>query len=169
MGIGQICVICKAYMRQHRYLRGWLICICGFCKMEKEVITLKDYWMGRNEEYSQDLTKEIEENAAILVSRVNAFLTELGVTTAEVSSGWRPLTINNATPGASKGSAHLTGEAVDLLDDKDQSLAKKIQENIPLLEKFDLYLENPTRTIGKHTNWAHLQTRKAKSGRVFQP
>lgn len=169
MGVDRICSICLAYMRRYDAPLGWLSCICGNRKMEKELITLKDYWMGRDEKYSQDLSKEIKENAQELVTKVNAFLTELGVTEAKVSSGWRPKTINDATPGASKGSAHLTGQAVDILDDKEQSLAKKVLENLDIAEKHGLWIEDPKRTIGKNQNWLHLQTRKAKSGRVFTP
>jgi hypothetical protein len=168
MSNNQVCSICLAYMTKQNAAIGWLRCICGNRKMEKEIITLKDFFMGRDESHKDELTKEFQENAQILVTRVNAFLTELGITTAKVSSGWRPPSINAATPGAGKTSAHLSCQAVDILDDKEQSLAKKVLENLDLVEKYDLYIENPDRTKGKNQNWLHVQIRKA-SKRVFQP
>jgi hypothetical protein len=155
----------------HPKLKEWLKCpTCAYCRKEKPVITLEKYLMGRADQYPRDYTSDIEKNAKTLIQRVNTFLEELGVDKAEVSSGWRPPSINASTKGASKKSSHMTGEAVDLKDDKDQTLAKLILQNKDLLVKHDLYLEDPSSTIGQYTNWVHLQTRKTASGnRIFKP
>jgi hypothetical protein len=136
--------------------------------MNDELFNIKDYFMGRDDSHSNELTKELKENARELVSRVNAFLDDLGIEEAKISSGWRPKSINDATPGASKTSAHLTCQAVDIKDDEDQSLCNLIKDRLDKLEEFDLYMEDPDRTKGKFTTWCHLQTRKAKN-RIFKP
>lgn len=141
--------------------------------METEVIDLEAFFSHsgaikrRDEQYKDEFTKEMLENAQVLLSRVNNLLKFLNISNAKVSSGWRPPSVNATIPGAGKKSAHLTCQAIDILDDKDQSLAKLILKDESILEKFDLYLENPDKTIGKNTNWVHLQIRPA-SKRVFQ-
>lgn len=86
--------------------------------------------------------------------------------------------IMNRTVGGADNSPHLTGEAVDL-QDKDYKVSKYLMNNIELLERVGLYLENPacctSKTITKNfnnrvymNNWVHLQTRKA-SATVFNP
>lgn len=84
----------------------------------------------------------------------------------------------NFTVGGVDNSPHLTGEAVDLRDD-DYKVSRFILNNIELLERVGLYLENPycctSKTITKSyngrvymNNWVHLQTRPA-SATVFNP
>lgn len=64
-----------------------------------------------------------------------------------------------------KFSAHLSGEAADVWD-RDRELKKFCVENLPLLEKAGLYMEDPTKTL----TWVHLQTRPPRSGnRIFLP
>lgn len=117
---------------------------------------------------SEEWDLETTLNAVELLERVNALLLHLKISKADVTSGFRPSEVNSKTKGASKKSAHLTGEAVDLLDDQNQTLAKQITKD--LLEKFDLYREDFDYTRGKYTNWVHLQTRKTRSGkRIFKP
>lgn len=134
-------------------------------------VSLHDYQMGRNRIYPQEWTPEVENNAIELLKRVNAFLKDLVTAVPaldkemKVSSGWRPAAINANIANAAKKSAHMTGEAVDLLD-INQSIAKEIVKYPELLAKHDLYLENPNSTKG----WVHLQTRRTKSGnRIFNP
>ena len=116
---------------------------------------------------SPDLNKAAILYATILLERVNKALKHLGIEQVDVSSGFRPFGTNGKV-GGSKRSAHMTGQAIDLMDDKDQSLAKAFTK--PILEKFDLYRENYTDTRGKWTNWVHLQTRPVPSGkRIFKP
>lgn len=84
----------------------------------------------------------------------------------------------NYSVGGVVNSPHLTGEAVDLRDD-DYKVSRFILNNIELLERVGLYLENPycctSKTITKSyngrvymNNWVHLQTRPA-SATVFNP
>jgi uncharacterized protein YcbK (DUF882 family) len=117
---------------------------------------------------SKELTQEVTDNIDKLIIPVNNLLAELGIKSVKISSGFRPSAINAAVANAAKKSAHQSGEAVDIIDDKGQSLAKKI--TLKLLEKYDLYMEDPAYTIGKNTNWVHLSTRKTRSGkRIFIP
>jgi hypothetical protein len=81
-----------------------------------------------------------------------------------VSSGWRPGIFNKKAGGANN-SAHITCEAIDI-HDADGEFAKWCLDNLDVLEKAGLYMEDPSRTIG----WVHLQTRAPASGkRVFLP
>ncbi len=106
---------------------------------------------------------QILTNALILVRRVNALLAHWG-DKVYVSSGYRPQAYNKRAGGAAN-SAHMTCEAVDLRD-AEGKLAAFIKEQAWLLQKYDLYMEDPAAT----PTWCHLQTRKTKSGaRVFKP
>lgn len=135
-----------------------------------DILKYQDITMGRDSQYPNEFNNEIEQNIRILLERVNPFLNELKVTTCSVTSGWRPSVINANTSGAAKKSAHQSGQAVDILDDKDKKLAKLILDNKQLLDKYNLYMENPDYTNGKYTNWVHLQCRATKSGnRIFIP
>ena len=117
---------------------------------------------------SPELTEEVKDNIDELIEKVNALLADLGVKSVKLSSGFRPSAVNAKIANAAKKSNHSIGKALDIMDDKNQSLAKKV--TIELLEKHDLYMEDPAYTKGKSTNWVHLQTPKTKSGkRVFIP
>lgn len=127
------------------------------------MITLEQYWMGRDKKYQQDMSQEIRDNAILLVSRVNILLNKMGVETS-VNSGWRPLTVNKQVGGSLK-SNHITGKAIDLNDD-DGSIDEWCMNNLKELEKIGLWLEHPKFT----PRWAHLQSVQPKSGnRVFLP
>lgn len=68
---------------------------------------------------------------------------------------------HNAVVKGAKNSAHISGEAADMV--RTEELLKLIQSNLVTL---DLYMEDPSVT---HT-WIHIQTRKTASGiRVFKP
>lgn len=117
---------------------------------------------------SPECDANVRNNAGLLLLKVNALLSELGVTKAVISSGFRTSAANDATSNAAKKSNHLAGKAVDIEDNKDQTLCKKITK--ALLEKHDLYREDSDSTKGNHTNWIHLQTTKTSSGnRIFKP
>lgn len=113
-----------------------------------------------------ECTDEVKANALALLEKVNAFLDELGVTDATVSSGFRPSEVNNATPNAAKKSLHKVGKAVDLLDDAAGTLATLVYNNQELLKKHGLAIENPGWTVG----WLHIQDELPKSkNTVFIP
>ena len=139
--------------------------------------------MGRDKTHADELTESIRANAQETVDRVNGLMKlwaedhGYGVMNAiEVSSGWRPLSVNLSTPNAALSSKHMTGEAVDLKDDKDRSFARWCLRNtVPLchqegradlLQEIGLWMEQPQWT----PTWVHLQTVPPHSGRrVFVP
>lgn len=145
----------------------------------KELITIDQYFTdfitkkNRRIEYPADFTQEIQDNAVKLLEKVNAFLAEIGVMNSrQVTSGWRPDAINSATPNAAKKSLHMRGLAVDILDDKDQTLAKLVLTKPDVLRKYGLFVESPDHTKGKNTNWCHLDCspeRSDRPSRMFIP
>jgi len=154
-------------------LNKYLRCnICGNTVKEPIVpIKLQD-WITSSGSYperakSKELTDEVKANAEELLKRVNALLEELGIEKTKLSSGFRPSDVNKAVGGAKK-SNHQSGKALDIIDDKNQSICKKITKE--LLEKHNLYREDSTATKGKYSNWCHLQSEPTKSGkRIFMP
>lgn len=125
----------------------------------------------RRKQYASDFTKEINDNAIILLDKVNSLLGELGIQKSDVTSGWRPAAINAKTPNAAKRSAHMISKAVDILDNHNQDLAKLIASRPDLLRKYDLFLENPDSTRGVNQNWVHLDfmARSDRPSRIFLP
>jgi hypothetical protein len=158
-------------MNSRTDIPGWLACSCGYRKVEIPVITLEMQLMGREKTHTSELNQEIINNINELLDKVNALLFELGIKKATVSSGWRPPTINANVTNAAKKSLHMTGKALDILDDSNQSLAKLILTRPDLLIKYSLWLEDPAATKGKNTNWVHLDmgTRRDRALRVFKP
>jgi hypothetical protein len=139
------------------------------------VITLHDYYMGRDVKYKKLLTPELRANAVITVQKANLLLNmalSAGVyldpdptTGTLVSSGWRPPAVNANTPNAARRSKHMTCHAVDINDDN-RELDDWCMSNLDSLEKVGVWLEHPAATKG----WCHWQTVPPKSGnRVFYP
>ena len=139
----------------------------SYARSGREVITLQEYLMGRDEEYPNEYSEEIRENAKGLIAKVNAYLEDLGIEKVKVSSGWRPPSYNRQVFGAAPNSLHMTGHAVDI-SDPHRYLARKLIliENLALLDKHGLHAENPEKT----KTWIHLQDIAPKSGRrIFNP
>ncbi len=143
------------------------------------MLTLADYWMGRDRLYASHLRAEIIRNADITVRKVSTLLHaadldgiepgEDQVTGTAVSSGWRPPAVNDRTANAAAQSTHLTGEGVDLQDHADRRLAAWCCRNLHHLINLGLYLEDPRWTGGRDP-WVHLQTRAPRSNkRIFVP
>ena len=130
------------------------------------MIRLEDYWDGRDVAYAAELTEEIRKNAEVTVERVNRLLDRADTRLHhDVSSGWRPASINAAANGSSKTSKHLTGQAVDIAD-ADRFLADWCVANLEVLEELELWMEDPRWT----PRWIHLQTVPPKSNRrVYIP
>ncbi len=130
------------------------------------MITLADYWMGRDKEYPLAMTPEIERNAERTVQLANALLARFGEG-RKVNSGWRPPAVNASIPNAAPRSKHMMGQAIDLSDpegDLDDWLMSA--DGHKALEELGLWMEHPAATKG----WAHLQPVPARSGRrVFYP
>lgn len=135
------------------------------------MITLQDYYMGRDVSYKKLLTNELRANATETVLRVNKLIAiaELDgvvfVKSGLVTSGWRPPAVNAATPTAAKKSNHIICKACDL-SDSDGVIDGWSMANLNHLEDVGLWLEHPDFT----PNWCHWQTIQPASGnRVFKP
>ncbi len=128
------------------------------------MISLADYFMGRDALHADELTAELHTNARVMVARANALLRDAGMDGA-VNSGWRPRAINAGVPNASPRSRHLTCQAVDL-DDPEGALDAWCMANLAALQAIGLWLEHPAATPG----WCHVQTVPPGSEkRVFMP
>lgn len=135
------------------------------------IIASEAYWRGRDVAYADELTPDLRVNASITLARVNALRIKYEKMTgkiapAGVTSGWRPKSVNDATPGAAKGSKHLTCEAIDL--DDNGPFDRWCFEHPEELAAAGLWQEHPGWTDG----WCHLQTVPPRSGahiRVFIP
>lgn len=128
------------------------------------MITLKDYWMGRDVLFAAELTDKVIGNAMQTVERASQLLQQFGEARS-VASGWRPRAVNAATPGAALFSKHMTGQAVDL-HDPEGDLDEWCLANPQSLEAIGLWQEHPAATKG----WCHIQIVPPKSGnRVFYP
>lgn len=135
------------------------------------MITLDDYWMGRDLKYRADLTPEIIANAQVTVDRVNqlieAYRDCTGVELSEVASGWRPPAVNEATSNAAKASTHLAGQGCDLRDNANRDFARWCLQNEDLLAEIGLWMEDPRHTWRAPDGrpWVHLQIRPPRSAR----
>jgi hypothetical protein len=127
------------------------------------VITLTDYWMGRDSEYPLEMTPAIEHNAEITVNLANQLLTRFGAG-RKVRSGWRPPSVNAKTRGASRTSLHMSGQAIDL-EDEDRQLTKWLFSNVgrTALVQLGLWMEHPTDA----PTWVHVQTKPPPSGNRY--
>lgn len=128
------------------------------------MLSLSDYFMGRDVKFPHELTPEIQDNAAKTVAKASELLAAFGED-RKVTSGWRPTSINAATPGAAKKSNHMYGLAVDL-EDADGRLGKWCIDNIERLIEIGLWMESKAST----PSWVHVQTVAPRSGhRIFSP
>jgi hypothetical protein len=129
------------------------------------MISLEQYWMGREVQHSADLTDEVRGNAQELLERVNVLLARAaeeqvqpGVdaqTHTAVASGWRPKAVNDATSNAGKTSKHINGCGIDLCDTAPgRPLARWCLRNPKLLEEIGLWMEDPRWT----PTWVHVQS-----------
>ncbi len=109
-------------------------------------------------EQSDECTSQVRAQAADLAERVSKLLDHIGIYPS-ISSGFRTKDANAAVGGA-KNSAHLSGRAVDLAD-ANGTLETLITDD--LLERFNLWREDPARTKG----WVHLDTVPRKN-RTFK-
>lgn len=126
------------------------------------MLTLGGYLMRREEDYPP--TPEMLADANLLLLKVEGLFYDLGIELYDtgISSGYRPGIFNEAA-GGTKNSAHLLCMAIDIKD-ASKKITKKILEAPHLLEKWGLYMEDPSRT----PNWVHLQTRPTRK-RIFLP
>lgn len=126
------------------------------------MITREEILMGRDKAYPLD--EEQKENLEKLLIALNMFRKLYGKPMV-VSSGYRPAQINAVVEGAAKKSNHIKCLACDFRD-SDGELDKWCMENLDVLERCGLYLEDPNYTNG----WCHLQAIAPPSKkRVFIP
>lgn len=134
------------------------------------MITLRDYWMGRDASYPDLLTDELKAAAGETVARANLLISAYNSVTKDdeprvVNSGWRPPAVNAVTPGSAPRSKHMTGQAIDI-SDPDGDLDEWCLEHPEILQSIGLWLEHPSATKG----WTHVQIVPPKSGRrCFYP
>src|SRR4051812_14779910 len=116
-----------------------------------KMISLESYFKGRDREYANELTEEIQANAAETVRRVNELLAlaeaDTGYLFEEVASGWRPQAVNDHTANAASKSRHLTAEACDVRDPHGH-LDEWCVQNQDILAEVGLWLESPKATQG---------------------
>lgn len=137
------------------------------------MITLADYWMGRDRSHAADLTDAIRENATLLLGRINLVLswayrdgvqpTLDPVTGTHIAGGWRPPSINEATANAGKLSTHLLGNGGDLSDRGPRLLAQWLIRHPDSLREAHLWMERPQWT----PTWCHLQQIPPRSGKRY--
>lgn len=138
-------------------------------------ITLKEYLTASgsypDRQNHKELTPEFLTNAERLLKAVNGMLDELGIKSAKVSSGFRPSEVNARVKSASKKSLHMQCLAIDILDDKKQTLATMFATNADKMRKYGLWLESPVHTKGQNTNWVHTDVgnRTDRTSRIFIP
>lgn len=136
------------------------------------MITLAQFFNGRDIQYADELTPEMLGDAATVVLRANKLLAIYTETTGDrrprgVTSGWRPAAINANTPRAAKRSKHMICRAVDV-SDASKSLKKWLMTEAgqKALIECELWMEHPDAT----PSWVHLQIVPPGSGRrVFTP
>jgi hypothetical protein len=111
-----------------------------------------------------ELTPTIRANAVMTVERANHLLGTSGFNFG-LRSGWRPAATNAGIPTAAPKSKHMTGQAVDIIDDEGE-LDDWCMNNQDVLEQLGLWHEHPSATKG----WCHVQIIPPKSGkRTFFP
>lgn len=134
------------------------------------MITLADYWMGRDAAYPDQLSDDIRAAASETVARANLLLSAYRSMTKDdevrrVNSGWRPASVNAATPNAAPRSKHMSAQAIDIAD-PEGDLDEWCMDNQEVLQSIGLWQEHPGATKG----WCHVQIVPPKSGkRVFFP
>jgi len=133
--------------------------------------TRSEILMGRDVQYPISPTQS--RNLDLLIEALNPIREAWGRAMI-LSSGYRPSQINQSAGGA-KMSAHMSCQAVDIVD-KDGSFAEWCLNNLDILEECGVYLEDPRYTyiVDEEGNrvggWVHLDIRGPKSGnRVFIP
>lgn len=142
----------------------------------KYMISYEDYITASNSYpdrlKSSELTDELKNNANSLLSKINKLLNDLHLTNNKVTSGFRPSEVNAGIGNAAKKSLHMTCNAIDLMDDKNQTIAKLIESkeksNPGFLKSYGLWLETPDATKGKYTNWCHLDQSTIRSDRPIR-
>ena len=119
---------------------------------------------GRDKAYPDEYTEEISNNLDKLLVVMNKIRDAYGQPMI-VNSGWRPMAINAAAPGAAAHSKHTQGLAVDIAD-ANGKLWEWVLDNLPMMKQLGLYFEDRRYT----PSWCHFQLGPPLSGkRIFIP
>src|SRR5258708_34367922 len=93
------------------------------------MLTVEAYLSQHGVGHETELTDELRANAQVTVDKANQLLAAFGEERGQ-RSGWRPQSVNDATPNAAHHSRHITCEAIDL-DDEDRRLQARGMANLP--------------------------------------
>lgn len=149
-----VCGICKAFRRISAPCG-----ICGAALIVDDIISIEDYYKGREVEFAGELTQEMKNNAVRLLSIVNNIIREISGRLPnfqwDVTSGWRPPSINMKLGGKPK-SNHIMCRAIDISDPQGR-LDAFFVANEGVLRKHGCAIEHPDDT----PNWCHIQDRKS--------
>ena len=123
-------------------------------------ITLQEFYMGRDKTYPKELTPILITNAIKTVACTNSLLTYMeadgvDISKRKVNSGWRPKSVNTATPGADPNSCHITCEAIDL-GDINNKFKLWVRNNAAKVKSVGFFA---TEDFSLTKTWLHLQTR----------
>ena len=128
------------------------------------MISKNEVLMGRDKQYPNDYTKEVSDNIDRILEPLNV-VRKVYNKPMYVSSGWRPLSVNEKLSNAGKKSNHIKGLAVDFKD-SDGKLRDWILGNLEWLAGLGFYFEDFRWTPG----WAHFQIVPPRSkNRIFVP
>ena len=131
------------------------------------MITQADYWRGRDVKYPNDFTYAVRSNGTVMVTKLNGILSlfeaDTGIKMSVVSSGWRPLAVNDDTANAAEHSRHITAQAGDIRDTDNRDLARWCAANQDNLKTVGLWCERFEWT----PTWVHFQELPPASGRRF--
>jgi hypothetical protein len=130
------------------------------------MISLTDYWMGRDAKYPEEFTDVIQFNGQHTVNVVNGLLADFARDTGIVlgiASGWRPLEVNDVTANSGRSSKHISAQAADIRDTPKRDLARWVANNIEKLAAAGLYCERFEWT----PTWVHFSPLAPKSGKRF--
>ncbi len=150
---------------------------------QREFVTVQDILTSSglypDRAKSSEVTQEVLDNAKDLADRVNALLNEIGwQEKVFISSGFRTSASNASVKNAAKRSSHMLGKALDIRQSKPGNklgeLIRKTQNNQGkkgILGKHGLMMESLEATVGKNTNWVHLDTvvRSERPSMEFKP
>lgn len=133
------------------------------------MISVQDYLRQHGAGHEAELTEDMRLEAQVVVDAANAILAEFGEVRA-LRSGWRPKSVNDATPNAARTSKHITCQAIDIADDDGRlkQFAFQTDEDggYPILEKYTVWAEYGAAC----PSWLHIQIVPPGSGkRVFFP
>jgi len=134
------------------------------------MLTTNEYFAQHRVGHEAELTDLIRVNAEITVDRWNDLLAQFYAENPDappglIASGWRPLAVNIATPGAAASSKHVTGCALDFTIPMLIKLLWVWLLKMPEadLARFKLWFEDFRAT----PTWVHGQTVPPLSGRRF--